>query len=256
MGRPTESRRDIPIEVAQDSQTEVAGELLERRGSIIGVEEADVLAVVVLNDEERMKDPTVAAAINTSAASSAARRLISRKKNANIVYVNTIQEAESMLEDKEGKRTPANTIFFIEKNLGKDRLSEDESKAYESLKSKAFIWNLDIPKDSICSVTPLGFLMFTLKFNDFLSRLERGEKDLDMRPLAEIMLVNMGEEVNESNVQSIIDNILTPIAETGNITEALQYSGRFTWNLPKIMPENWTKVDEYFKALRQVYYSL
>ena len=100
--------------------------------------------------------------------------------------------------------------------------------------------------------------VFSHKFNDLLTRIQEGSPDLDMEPLAEIMFHNIGEDVTEDNIRQIVDSVLRSIVnkfpEFKNFKELLTaYSGYFIWNLPKVEPENWSQVTEYFKALEKVY---
>ena len=251
IGRPAASREVKTIEETTQALGEVAGALYAEHANIVRVEEADVMAVVLLKDEERTKKLTGLGSIKMTGVGSAAERVITDGvQNSNIVYVTTMEEAMAKLDPKQG-RTASNTFFFIEEN----RLDDAEKASYEDLKQEAFIWNLNIPDDSICSVTPLGFLMFSLKFNDMLTRMEH-KWDLDMRSLARIMLINMGEEVTEENIEEVINNIVDPISNAGDIKSVLKLSGTFTWNLPKIAAEDWSQVDEHFSAMLQVYRAL
>ncbi|UCD55519.1 MAG: hypothetical protein JSV93_01600 [Candidatus Omnitrophota bacterium] len=243
--------RTSPIATAKANQSTLTQSLSRQRDSVRQPEERDVLAVVVINDEERLKDIDGMGKVNMTGLNVMAERMVSRRRNSRVVYVKTIEEANAKMAD-EG-RTWANTFFFVE-----DRIAGKEQAAYDSLKRQAFIWNLNIPDNSLCSVTPFGFLVFSLKFNDFLTRIQEGSPDLDMEPLAEIILHNIGEDVTPENIRRIIKNMLKPIAinfsEFKNPQKLLStYSGHFSWNLPRIEPKDWSEVDDYFDALDKIY---
>jgi hypothetical protein len=241
---------------AMREQKDLAEKQYAQQDSIRDKENREVVAVVVTDDESRLKGLEGVERPNMTGVGNAARR-VSSSLNSRIKYVATVEEAKKEFE-REG-RTWENTVFFVESN--KIAAESDEYSEYSELKQKAFIWNLDIPEGSLCSVTPLGFLNFSLKFNDFLGRVKSGEEDTGMRELAEIMLVNMGEDVTEESIREVIVTTLKPMAQKlakkFSLEEfLLEFSGKFTWNLPKIAPANWGEVKEYFDSLTEVYRAL
>ena len=246
----------IPVEDESERIMEfnpevVTQEFLAEMGNIRQVEEKDVLAVVVINDEERLKDIEGIGSRDMTGLSNMAERIVSLKRNSHIVYVKTLKEAVAKMAG-EG-RSWNNTFYFVE-----DRIKNENLNEYDTLKEQAFVVPLNIPEKSLCSVTPLGFLIFSLKFNDFLTRIQQESKDLDMESLARIILLNTGEEVSRDNITQIISSMLKPIADDlskfKNPAQLLEkYSGYFTWYLPKIEPANWSEIDNYFDAIRRIY---
>lgn len=245
------SGREIPPAEAAEKLEATTQALLEQRDGVRQFEERDVLAVVVIDDGERLKDIEGVGRVNMTGLNVMAERLVSKHRNSRVVYVKTAEEAMAKMRG-EG-RTWDNTFFFVESAI-RDR----EEGTYNELTKQAFVWNLNIPDNSLCNVTPLGFLIFSIKLNELLTRVRDGSKDLDMESLAEIILWNIGEDVTPENVSGVVEGILRPIvANYSKYKDYHQllaaYSGCFSWNLPRITPENWHEVDEYFDRLKDVY---
>jgi|GEM_PF-1258843 len=236
----------------ESSQKALTQELINEMGNVRQIEESDVLAVVVIDDEERLKDiEGIGNDVDMTGLGLMAERMVSLKRNSHIVYVKTLNKAAAKMAEK--GRSWDNTFFFVE-----DRIEDKVPNEYAELKKQAFVVPLKIPEKSLCSVTPFGFLMFSLKFNDFLTRIQLDSEDLDMESLARIVLLNTGRQVTRENIREIISSMLEPIAENfsrfKNPQELLKkYSGYFIWNLPKILPANWSEIDSYFSALKRVY---
>ena len=248
VGRPD---REMPPAEAAEKLEATTQALLEQRDGVRQFEERDVLAVVVIDDDERLKSIEGVGRVDMTGLNVMAERLLSQHRNSRVVYVKTMEEAMAKMRG-EG-RTWDNTFFFVESAI-RDR----EEGTYNELTKQAFVWNLNIPDNSLCSVTPLGFLIFSIKFNEFLARVRDGSKGLDMESLAGIILRNIGEDVTPEKVNGVVEGVLRPIvadySEHKNYQRLLAaYSGRFSWNLPRIAPENWREVDEYFDKLEAVY---
>ena len=132
---------------------------------------------------------------------------------------------------------------------------------YDKLKTEAFVWNLSIPERTFCSVTPLGFLVFSIKFNELLTCIEKGQGySMVINSLAEMMLQNAGEDITPAAIRRVISDVLMPLVNKYSETKDPQvlveaYSGYFSWNLPQIKLTDWKQVDAYFRSLKMVYSS-
>ncbi|MBF0217168.1 MAG: radical SAM protein [Candidatus Omnitrophica bacterium] len=217
------------------------------------VERKRILTVVVTDDEARLSGVSGVGRYDMTGPGKMAERINSGDRAAEIIYAKSIEEAIARSKWGDDKRPWDNTFFFIEKAV-----SQKERAAFDKLRGEAFVWNLDIPDGSICGITPLGFLRFSVKFNEFLIKAIKGSSDLRMDELAKMMLANAGEEITPRSVAGVIKNVLKPIADNfakyksyKKLLEA--YSGYFSFNLPAIKPANWEDVRKYLCILEQVY---
>jgi hypothetical protein len=257
-------RKGRNIHPTKATQTKDTQFLLEQRESVrpLNIKQG-VLAIVVVDDDTRLAHLGETVKMRNKAGLKVtgvdAEKLIFTERTSDIVYVSSIKDAVAEMEKRE-RRTWDNTFFFIETNI-----AENEEAAYNDLREKRFVWKLHIPPRSLCSVTPLGFLTFSLKFNDILTRIQNKaadeEIDRELRVLAEIILRNIGEEITTTNIDHVIATRLNPIvAGVRSLTNFDEpqtflkvYSGRFIWNLPAIEPKDWNEVDDYFDTLKEVY---
>jgi hypothetical protein len=252
--------REIPPATAQENQEPHTQALLKEGDTVAPESKQKGALAIVVGDEMASGDKS-----RLNRVISRVERMADPDRRSNIVYVSTPREAIETMERLNG--TWNNTCVFVKTNV-----AAGQREAYERLKKEALVWNLDIPPRSLCSVTPLGFLTFSLKFHDILTRIQNGANDTELRDdlesLARIMLVNIEEEVTSESVQQIVTNVLHPIVtdvrklatfkEQQEFLEELQkflgeYSGRFTWHLPRIIPKSEREIDDYFNRLEDVY---
>ncbi|HPM42373.1 MAG TPA: ATP-binding protein, partial [Candidatus Omnitrophota bacterium] len=237
--------------------------LLQERAAIRELNGAVINVIVVKNDESRLaklkQDDSTG--INTISAQETdirgkiERRLV-RGRNARVFYVDNIKAAIDMLSNLKG-----DTFAFVESSVARQ-----DTPAYEALKKKVFVQDINIPENSICSVAPLGFLLYGIKMHDILARIEKGRAggqvpafdDLDVESLARIILINKGLEVSAENVESEAKNLRPFIdgllAASDPKLALLSYSGKLSvWDLPKLEPKRWSEITDYFDALEKVY---
>jgi hypothetical protein len=185
-----------------------------------------------------------------------ARRSAFPKSGSRVVYKTLKQAMEiaNKIERGEEGRKWNNTFFFVDNDIARKNPSD-----YQELKSSGFVWNLNIPDTSMCTVTPMGFLIFSMKFNDFLERIEKGltGNELDMKALATILLLNIGEEPTDFNIDKVVNRVFIPLSESADPTFIMkEFSGKFTWNLPDIRPQDWTEIEKHLDSIKKVYEAL
>ncbi|MBP7056284.1 MAG: FHA domain-containing protein [Candidatus Omnitrophica bacterium] len=237
--------------------------LMRERSAIRELNGALINVIVVKDDESRLaklkQDDSTG--INTISAQETdirgkiERRLV-RGRNARVFYVDNIKAAVDMLPNLKG-----DTFAFVESSVAKK-----EATRYEALKKQVFVQDIKIEENSICSVAPLGFLLYGIKMHDILARIQKGRAggqvpafdDLDAESLARIILINKGLEVNQENIDSELKNLRPFIdgllAASDPKLALLSYSGKLSvWELPKLEPKRWSEITEYFDALEKVY---
>ncbi|MFC1807768.1 hypothetical protein ACFL0T_05320 [Candidatus Omnitrophota bacterium] len=251
-------RPGIDVAKAQSDQERVTRSELRHKESIRELQKKQVLAVVVIDDEKRLGEAKlegIGVAPDMTGLSVMADRLVSLNRRSRVIYVKSIDEARSKL-DPDTQKWDGNTYFFVE-----DSIREREQQAYDKLTKEAFVWNLAIPDQSLCNVTPLGFLVFSIKFNELLTCINKGQGYSEaINSLAEMMLQNAGEEIIPAAIRQVIDDVLMPLVKKYTETKDPQalveaYSGYFSWNLPQIKLTDWKQVDAYFRSLKMVYSS-
>ncbi|MDD5633861.1 MAG: DUF58 domain-containing protein [Candidatus Omnitrophica bacterium] len=247
IGKPD---KNIPINENKNDQEKSASAMEQELNNIRDLEKSDVTAIVVLNEKDRLKALEGIGKINMTNLSNLAGRVVSHKRLSKVIYVETVEEA-IVRAGKLQNRDWTNTFIYIDEEIAKS-----ESENYNKLKENFLVWNLNIPSDSLCGVTPLGFLVMSLKLNDLIKRSQNGSVKFDLESLARIILLNINEEITEANIQEIVEKVLKPIAAAKTKSDLLVLSGKLTLYLPKIQPSNWTEVSEQFKALEKVYQAL
>jgi len=270
---PQPQARAAPKPVAVSDEERLRDDtavLLELRKGMRPTNGDTINIIVVKDDDARLKklqdeDPM---AINKMAKkeekiSGDIERKIVHGRNFRIFYVSNIKDAQDIADKPDVKK--GDTFAFVETAVS---TKESETAAYKDFKKAVFVQEMKIPFNSICSVTPLGFLLYSGEIHDIKKRIADGRaggapltsKQLgsEIENLARIILINKGLKLNPENIDSEVNDLQKFISNLIDATDLktalLLYSGQLSvWDLPAVSAVEWKEVDRYFEVLRKVY---
>ncbi|MBF0216591.1 MAG: hypothetical protein HQL30_06305 [Candidatus Omnitrophica bacterium] len=261
-----ESERSIGLNEYRRGLEEVDRQMWQSKDEMVRMDGNDVLSVVVLSDGELERYNSGEIYGNVRALEKKYRDIGTPR----VVYVNMSEALEYAGKVLGGQRSVNNTFFFIDKAV-----AEASPGEFGEIKKNAFVWNIDTLESSFCTVSPVGFLTFSLRFSGLLKAVENYKmtgkdiddllKDNDMRdtymePLVDIFIKLLGGEekaafIKEDFIDRELKGLLSDLYRSPEEMLA-KWSGRITFLLPKITPIDPNEIQSLQESMFEVYKSL